>query len=184
MASNDREAEETRIRRALVINSFDLAVLEKYLEQAGHVPDSADEEAVRESVSKLRQLYLHSMPTFERPNLGLHRIFELPPPEMEPDKKRTLAEREAARFEAESVKYDAVRDLIRMLAMRKAQASEAQQQQQQEEDQGAQTVVKEEDIGSKGLAPPGRRLTLANRGEQSFISIVKSSRTDMLCRMW
>lgn len=101
------------------------------------------------------------MPTFERPNLSLHRIFELPPPEMEPDKKRTLAEREAARFEAESVKYDAVRNLIRMLAVRKARASEAQQQQQ--ENQDAEAVVKEERKRPAGLAPPGRRLTLANR---------------------
>lgn len=126
MACNDREAEETRIRRALVINSFDLAALEKYLEQAGYIPNSADEQAVRDSVFQLRQDYQKCTPTFERPHGSLHVIFE-PFLEVEQERKRTSTQREAARFEAESIKYDAVRDLIRMLAARNAQASTAEQ---------------------------------------------------------
>lgn len=137
MASNDRQAEETRIRRALVINSFDLAALEKYLEQAGYIPNSTDEQAVRDSVFKLRQDFLKCTPTFERPPRGsLHKIFE-PVPEVGQGRTSTVAQREAARLEAESTKCDAVRDLIRMLAVRKAQASTAEQQ---PANQGAEVI--------------------------------------------
>lgn len=58
MASKERQAEETRIRRILGITSFDLANLENYLVQNGHVPDSTDEQAVRDAVLAFRGLYV------------------------------------------------------------------------------------------------------------------------------
>jgi DNA-binding protein H-NS len=53
IASAERQAEETRIRRILQLNSYQLVTLERYLLQEGHIPDSADEEAARDATYKI-----------------------------------------------------------------------------------------------------------------------------------
>ena len=121
MASNDRQAEETRIRRILVINSFDLHTLEDYLTENGYLPDSSDEQAARDAVYKLRKDFTvdTSLPS------SLCNIFLFRPSVEAFD----LASDDAIVKEAESVRYDAVKDFIHMLAVRKAQTSATQQQQ-------------------------------------------------------
>ena len=57
MASNNRQAEETRIRRALEINSFDLTTLEHHLMERGYIPDSSDEQAARDAALRFRKDY-------------------------------------------------------------------------------------------------------------------------------
>ena len=127
MASKERQAQETRIRTALEINSHGLAILERYLVAEGHVPNTTDEQAARDAVFNLHELFsrtifpqgspLSDLFVASREGTNPHRAFE----------KR----------ESESANYDAVRDLILMLAVRKAQVAKAQ-------NQGAETVVKEE----------------------------------------
>lgn len=127
MESKDRQVEETRIRRALDINSFDLATLEHALMEKGYVPDSTDEQAARDAVFRLRKGYTIIGWTAAHP-LGpeLANLF-------------TARLHDANKVESKSVKYEAVRDLIRMLAIRKAQASASQ-----EGSRDSDTAVKEE----------------------------------------
>lgn len=100
-----------RIRKALGLNSFDLTALERYLDQEGYVPDSTNEQALRDSVFKFRKLFNKGSPfALSTPHPSLRDIFK-PGPEATDIR------------EAESAKYDTVKDLIRMLAVRKAQAS-------------------------------------------------------------
>jgi hypothetical protein len=111
MSFPQRRAEEVRIRKALGLNSFDLTALERYLDQEGYVPDSTNEQALRDSVFKFRNLFNKGSPfALSTPHPSLHDIFK-PGPEATDIR------------EAESAKYDTVKDLIRMLAVRKAQAS-------------------------------------------------------------
>jgi len=127
MESRHRQAEETRIRRALDINSFDLATLEHALMEKGYVPDSTDEQAARDAVFRLRKGYKI---------IGWTASYPLGP---ELASLFTARLHDANRVETESVKYEAVRDLIRMLAIRKAQASVSQ-----EDSRGSDAEVKEE----------------------------------------
>jgi hypothetical protein len=117
MASNDRQVEETRIRRALDVTSFDLYALEQWLVEQGHVPDSTDEEAARDAVFKLRKLFQRN--TFHVAS-ALNDIFAAS--DDVPSWNVTAVR------ESESVKYDAVRDFILMIAARKAQALATQEQ--------------------------------------------------------
>ena len=57
MISSQRQAQETRTRRALEINSFDLIALEEYLEQNDYIPDTVDEQAARASVYELCSVF-------------------------------------------------------------------------------------------------------------------------------
>jgi hypothetical protein len=115
MASSQEE--ETRIRRILGKSSFGLATLERYLFDEGHVPDSAEEEAAREAVCKLRERYILAK-ALNTPMQGLFESSSLG------------AITPAEKLEADSVKYDAVRDLIHMVAIRKAQALTAQREEE------------------------------------------------------
>jgi hypothetical protein len=128
MASVVRQAEETRIRRILEINSYDLATLELYLEQQGLVPDSTDEQAARDAVFEFRGTPSH-ISVFGIP---VHSFFSA---------SRAVNGSETKR-EFESAKYEAVRDLISMLAACKAQALVPHQGQ---ENHGADTTVKPEE---------------------------------------
>lgn len=119
MASNDRQAEETRIRRILEINSFDLTILEHLLAEKGYIPDSSDEQAASDAVFRFCK------------DFNFEKLFI-------PASLRSLFKASGDAFnlvsdaivkEAESVKYDAVKDFIHMLAARKAQTSATQQQQ-------------------------------------------------------
>ena len=118
MASNDRQAEETRIRRILEINSFELCMLEQYLTGGGYIPNSSDEQAARDAVLRFRKDFYVNMP----PPSSLRNLFHASGDAFDLDSDATVKE-------AESVKYDAVRDFIHMLAVRKAQTSATQQQQ-------------------------------------------------------
>lgn len=119
MESNNSQAKETRIRRILEINSFDLHKLEHHLTDYGYIPDSSDEQAARDAVFRFRNDF--NVNTF---SLGskLRNLFE-------PSGEAFDLVSDATDREAESVKYDAVRDFIHMLAVRKAQTSATQQQQ-------------------------------------------------------
>lgn len=119
MESNNRQAEETRIRRILEINSFDLYTLEHHLMEKGYILDSGDEQAARDAVFRFRKHY--NVNTFP---LGpvLSNLFTAS------DKSFDL-ETDADIRESESAKYDAVRDFVLMLTVRKAQTSAVQQQQ-------------------------------------------------------
>lgn len=142
MDPRERQAEETRLRRALCITSFALANLENYLLQNGHVPDFANEQAIRDAVLKFRGFY-NSSPRFDFPfgDLNfLNSIFDASRDAgqcLDP----TSTERQAEKHESESIKYDAVKDLFRMIAVRKAQVAVAQQQ---HETQASGAAVKEE----------------------------------------
>jgi len=127
MESRHRQAEETRIRRALDINSFDLATLEHALMEKGYVPDSTDEQAARDAVFRLRK--------------GYKIIGWGPSHPLGPDLANLFTARlhDANKVESESVKYEAVRDLIRKLAIRKAHTSASQ-----EGSRGSDAAVKEE----------------------------------------
>lgn len=118
MASNDRQAEETRIRRILEINSFELNVLEHHLTENGYIPDSSDDQAARHAVFKFHNDFKSSRHTL----VDLRSLFEA-----SGDAFDLISD--AIIKEAESVKYDAVKDFILMLAARKAQTSATQQQQ-------------------------------------------------------
>lgn len=110
-------AQEMHIRKALGLNSFDLAALERYLMQEGHVPNSTDDQALRDSVFNFRSLFNRGSPfSLNTPHPSLHDIFKPGPDATDVP-------------ESESAKYDTVRDLIRLLAVRKAQASATQEQQ-------------------------------------------------------
>jgi hypothetical protein len=132
MASKDRQAEETRIRRALEINSFDLTTLKHHLMENDCIPDSSDEQAARDAAFRFRKNYtVNTSPVGANLRNGLfaasENAFEL--------------DSDACVRESESVKYDAVRDFILMLAVRKAQTSAAQQQ---KDSRGSYAVVKQE----------------------------------------
>jgi hypothetical protein len=109
--------EETRIRRILGKSSFGLATLERYLFDEGHIPNSDEEEAAREAVYKLRERYIPAKAL----NTPMQSLFESTSLDLTSP---------AEKLEADSVKYDAVRDLIHMVAMRKAQAWTAQREQE------------------------------------------------------
>jgi hypothetical protein len=111
MASAERHAEETRIRRILGINSYHLDALENCLTHEGHVPDSDDEQAVRDAACEFCKAYNNS------PVAGHFEPSE--------DVKDEIEERES-----ESVRYEPVRDLISMLATCKAKALAARQGQE------------------------------------------------------
>jgi hypothetical protein len=140
MASNERQTEEARIRTVLHITSFDLTAFEHFLVQEGHIPDSADQEAVRNAVYKLRNFCAESPPRFQLQHEHLLSVSRADP-DAGQDFDLTRTQREAEKFESKSAKYDAVRDFIRLIATRKAQASVAQQQQQV---QGTEAAVKVE----------------------------------------
>jgi hypothetical protein len=133
MASNNRQAEETRIRRALETNSFDLVALEKYLEQNHYIPDTVDEQAAGIAVFELREIFDRTVSAFRPGSLhaNVNNIFVA----------SDSAVSDVEVQESESVKYDAVKDLILMLAARKVQASAAHTQQGSG---GSHAVVKQE----------------------------------------
>lgn len=131
MASKERRAEETRIRRALEINSFELSTLERWLVKEGYVPDSADEDAARDAVFELRKIFQHKADTIFPSRSCLRSIFN-----SGFGVTGLLEVRES-----ESVKYNAVMDFIHMIAVRKVKASNTRQQ---HEDQHAEAAAKED----------------------------------------
>lgn len=128
MASAERQTEETRIRRILEINSFDLVTLEKYLVEEGYIPNSTDEQAARDAVYRFRQFYSNT----SIGNTPILYLFD----------GSDIAENNQEVCESESAKYEAVRDLIYLIATRKAQATVENRAQ---EGCGANTAVNSEE---------------------------------------
>jgi hypothetical protein len=125
MVCPERRAEETRIRRALGLSSFTLASLERYLLQKGHIPDTADEQAARDAAFKL----YHTAWDDVQCGAPIWQLFETD--DMADDI-----------LESASVKYDAVVDLIHMVATWKAKATTARHER---EGNGPGTAVKLEE---------------------------------------
>jgi hypothetical protein len=126
MTPANTQAEEARIRTTLEINSFDLATLENYLISDAYIPASIDEEAIRKAIYRLYERYLDEAPHFAR-NPCLTDLFNPDPygeTILENGSCNTKSAREAHKHERESVKYDAVKDLIRIIATRKIQTAE------------------------------------------------------------
>ena len=88
------------------------------MKEQGYIPDFSDEQAVWDAAFQFRRNYQ----THTFPFGALRRLFE-------PSKEAFDLTSDATVLEAESAKYDAVRDFILMLAVRKAQTSATQQQQ-------------------------------------------------------
>lgn len=140
MASAETKAEQVRIRTALEIGSYDLAQLERFLINAGHIPASDDEQSISDAVFSLRQCYHYEYQSHrlygERLNLPLDYfgaatyLFSAWRPGHEPPDLLDSAQFEQHKMERESVKYDAVRDLTAMIATRQVQAAKAAQHQQ------------------------------------------------------
>ena len=120
MDSNERQAEEDRIRRILEIDAFTLSIFEHWLLQEGFIPDSTDEQAAREAVFKLRILLDRRERSDDSPLEFVANLFNA--------SARSLNTRNHAVIrDDKSTKYEAVRDLIHMIAVRKAQASMEQE---------------------------------------------------------
>jgi len=120
MAQADDRTESARIRTILEITAFDLANLEYILIDNGYIPDSTEEHRIRDAT------YYYYKASTSQPHLfhisqGCYNIFEPYPyggvPHYNPN---NVAAAMADKNERESVKYDAVMDLIRMLATWKA----------------------------------------------------------------
>lgn len=125
MAHANTHTESVRIRTILEISAFNLATLEYELIRHGYIPDSTDEKEIRDATYRF---YIASTthPSHFYIVEGRSNIFdpypygEIPHHEPKESSGAQAAAVMAVRNERESVKYDAVTDLIRMLATRKA----------------------------------------------------------------
>lgn len=124
MAHADTRAESARIRTILEISAFDLATLEYQLTHHAYIPNSTDEQQIRDETYRFYK-DSHSDKFQFQNSSGRDDIFNPypygKPPQHEPNKssRAHAAAAWADRNERESVKYNAVTDLIRMLATRK-----------------------------------------------------------------
>jgi hypothetical protein len=124
MTHADTRAESARIRTILEISAFDLATLEYHLIYHAYVPNSTGEQQIRDATYRFYKAS-HSDTSQFHISSGRSNIFDPypygEPPQHEPKESSGThaAAAMADRNERESVKYDAVTDLIRMLAERK-----------------------------------------------------------------
>jgi hypothetical protein len=109
----------------LEINSFELSTLERCLSKQGYIPDSADCQAARDAAYKIHEFYTSGTP-YELQNSPLFLL--LAPSVLVKNK-----------LESASAKYDALTDLIHMVATREAKALAGQAS------QGADAAVKSEE---------------------------------------
>lgn len=130
MAHADIHTENIRIRTILQITAFDLATLEHDLMHNAFVPDSLDEEQIRYATYRFYKAST-SHPSYNYVFRRHFNVFDPYPYGEEPHHdtdmslNAQLAAAVADRNERISIKYDAVMDLIRMLAVRKARQSMA-----------------------------------------------------------
>ena len=130
MESADIHTESARIRNILEVTAFDLATLEYNLANNAYIPSSTNEQEIRDATYRLYQASTSHPPQFYVAQ-GRFNIFEPYPHGGAPQfdlKMARNAQITAAmidRNERESLKYDAVTDLIRMLATRKANEATA-----------------------------------------------------------
>ena len=122
MAHATFHTEYIRIR-TILDSAFDLATLESNLIHNAYIPCSADEQQIRDATYRFCTASKNAPPHFYI-SPGRFKIFDPYPYGGMPqdDPKTTQGEQRAAamahRNERESAKYDAVTDLIRMLAAR------------------------------------------------------------------
>jgi hypothetical protein len=130
MAHADIHTDNIRIRTILQITAFDLATLEYNLMRYAYVPDSLDEQKIRDATYRFYKASI-SHTSHSYVSRRCFNIFD-PYPYGEKPKHDTnillsaqLAAAVADRNERVSIKYDAVMDLIRMLAARKFRQGKA-----------------------------------------------------------
>jgi hypothetical protein len=130
MAHADIHTENTRIRTILQITAFDLATLEYNLIHNAFIPNSLDEQKIRDATYRFYKAST-SHPSYPYVSNRHFNVFD-PYPYGEQPKHDTniplnaqLAAAVADRNERVSIKYDAVMDLIRMLATRKVHQGKA-----------------------------------------------------------
>lgn len=130
MAHADISTENIRIRTILQITAFDLATLEHNLMHNAFIPDSLDKQEVRDATYRFYKASI-SHPTHSYVRKGHFNVFDPYPYGEKPhhDTNMPLSAQLAAsvadRNERVSLKYDAVMDLIRMLAGRKVHQGNA-----------------------------------------------------------
>ena len=124
MAHVNDYTESVRIRTILEISAFNLATLEYELVRNAYVPESTNEQEIRDATYRFYTVST-TQPTYFYISEGRSNIFDpYPYGEMSHHNTKESSGAQAAaamadRNERESVKYDAVIDLIRMLATRK-----------------------------------------------------------------
>lgn len=124
MAHADIYTENIRIRTILQITAFDLASLEHNLMHNAFMPNSLDEQQIRDATYRFYKAST-SHPAHSYVSEGHSNVFDPYPYGEKPhhDTNISLSAQLAAavadRNERISIKYDAVMDLIRMLAVRK-----------------------------------------------------------------
>jgi hypothetical protein len=145
MTPVNAQDEEARIRTTLEINSFDLATLEKCLIENAYIPPSSEKDAVKEVMYRFYERYIDQAPQFPRtPRLeDLFNPYPYGDAPVDDALGNTKSVREAHKHERESAKYDAVRDLIRIIATRKIQTVKATQQTQDAEQSKISTMEEE-----------------------------------------
>jgi Fe-S cluster assembly iron-binding protein IscA len=145
MTPANTQDEEAHIRNTLEINSFDLATLENYLISNAYIPASSDDDAIKKAMYRLYERYLDEAPHFAR-NPRLADLFNpYPYGDVPVDDAlgNTSTAREAHKHKRESAKYDAVKDLIRIIATRKIQTAEHAEEAPEAEQSKGSTAAKE-----------------------------------------
>jgi hypothetical protein len=124
MAHVNDHTESARIRTILKISAFYLATLEHELIRNAYVPESTNEQEIRDATYRLYTASTSQTARFYVSE-GRSNIFDpypyggMPHHKLREFSGAQTAAAMADRNERESVKYDAVTDLIRMLATRK-----------------------------------------------------------------
>jgi hypothetical protein len=145
MTPANTQDEEAHIRNTLEINSFDLATLENYLISNAYIPASSDEDATKKAMYCLYERYLDEAPRFSRnPRLeGLFNPYPYDDAPVDDALGNTRSAREAQKHELESAKYNAVKDLIRIVATRNTQTSRTAEEALQAEQGKTGTAAEE-----------------------------------------
>ena len=130
MAHADIYTENIRIRTILQITALDLATLEYDLMHDAYIPDSVEEQRIKDAAYRFYKAST-SHPSHSYASRRHFNVFDPYPYGEKPHHDANmplsaqLAVAVADRNERISIKYDAVTDLIRMLAARKARQSMA-----------------------------------------------------------
>ena len=130
MAHADIHTENIRLRTILQITAFELATLEYNLMHNAFIPNSLDEQKIRDATYRFYKAST-SHPAHSYAHKSHFNVFDPYPYGEKPQHDTSvplsaqLAAAVADRNERVSIKYDAVMDLIRMLAARKAHQSNA-----------------------------------------------------------
>lgn len=149
ITSTDSQDEVVRVRTTLEINSFDLATLEQYLIQDAYIPVSPvsiEEDDIKNATYRLYERYLDEAPDFPN-NSRLAELFDPYPHDDTPVYEGfngTKAAQEDDKHERELAKFNAVKDLIRILATRNIQATKAAEEEASATEQGKTRTVEEQ----------------------------------------